>query len=163
MCSLIRSTKAEMQIRDCWFICLLLNVATLILLLRVDLLQYSRSLYEDGLLSIKVLHYDPVLMYYWDTEQHHGAQDVYTEYSSTWYWYAGMQHLNHVTRQRKLDHHGESITWTMQGSCCFVLISLLFISFATKKLREAFIGKRLLMQTAFADCLVVFMELVQLI
>jgi hypothetical protein len=83
MCSLIWSTKAVMQIRDCWFICLLLNVATLILLLRVDLLQYSRSLYEDGLLSIKVLHYDPVLMYYWDTEQHHGAQDVYTEYSST--------------------------------------------------------------------------------
>ena len=83
MCSLIRSTKAEMQIRDCWFTCLLLNVATLILLLRVDLLHYSRSLYEDGLLSIKVLHYDPVLMYYQDTEQHHGAQDVYTEYSST--------------------------------------------------------------------------------
>jgi hypothetical protein len=48
----------------------------------------------------------------------------------------------------------------MQGSCCFVLISLLFISFATKKWREAFIGKRLLMQTACADCLVVFKELV---
>ena len=41
MCSLIWSTKAEMQIQDCWFICFLFNVATLILLLRVDLLQYN--------------------------------------------------------------------------------------------------------------------------
>ena len=50
----------------------------LLLLLRVDLLKYSRSL--CGLLNIMVLHYDPVLLYYWNTEQHHGTQDVYTEY-----------------------------------------------------------------------------------
>ena len=50
----------------------------LLLLLRVYLLKYSRSL--NGLLNIKVLHYDPVLLYYWNTEQHHGTQDVYTEY-----------------------------------------------------------------------------------
>jgi hypothetical protein len=48
--------------------------------LRRPILKYSRSLYEDGLLNIKVLRYDPVLLYYWDTEQHHGTQDVYKEY-----------------------------------------------------------------------------------
>jgi len=52
----------------------------LLLLLRVDLLKYSRSLYEDALLNIKVVHDDPVLLYYLNTEQHHGTQDVYTEY-----------------------------------------------------------------------------------
>jgi len=37
-------------------------------------------LYEDALLNIKVVHDDPVLLYYLNTEQHHGTQDVHTEY-----------------------------------------------------------------------------------
>ena len=66
----------------------------LLLLLRVDLLKYSRSLY--GLINIMVLQYDPVLLEYWNTGILSSimGHKMYIRSTSTWYWYAALKPCN---------------------------------------------------------------------
>ena len=75
---------------------LLLHVATIMLLLGLDLLKYSRSLY-DGLLNIKVLYYDPVLLYYCTTGILSSTMGCKMYIRSARYWYAALKPCNKTT------------------------------------------------------------------
>jgi hypothetical protein len=75
---------------------LLLHVATIMLLLGLDLLKCSRSLY-DGLLNIKVLYYDPVLLYYCTTGILSSTMGCKMYIRSARYWYAALKPCNKTT------------------------------------------------------------------
>ena len=89
------------------------------------------------------------------------------------YWYITSTTYTRGTRSRyafkppcntttKCDITSKPSQCTKQGSGCFFFTSLLFISSATKKWsNKTFVGKSFLMQTTFADWLVVVKKLVR--